>query len=48
LRTSGVRSRLLRDPFAPGKGKVVSVDEIRFTGQVGEFGTEELVARRAK
>ena len=30
------------------KGKIVSADEIRFTRQVGEFATEELVAKRAK
>jgi len=30
------------------KGKVVSADEIKFTRQVGEFATEELVAKRAK
>ena len=30
------------------KGKIVSADEIRFTRQVGDFATEELVAKRAK
>ena len=30
------------------KGKIVSADEIKFTRQVGDFATEELVARRAK
>src|SRR5688500_10167437 len=30
------------------KGKIVSADEIRFTRQVGDVATEELVARRAK
>jgi hypothetical protein len=30
------------------KGKIVSADEIRFTRQVGEIATEELVAKRAK
>ena len=29
-------------------GKIVSGDEIKFTRQVGDFATEELVARRAK
>jgi hypothetical protein len=29
-------------------GQIVSVDEIKFTRQVGEFATEELVAKRAK
>jgi hypothetical protein len=29
-------------------GKVVSGDEIRFTRQVAEFATEEIVAKRAK
>ena len=29
-------------------GKVVSADEIKFTRKVGDFGTEELVAKRAK
>jgi hypothetical protein len=29
-------------------GTIVSPDEIRFTRQVGEFATEELVARRVK
>jgi hypothetical protein len=29
-------------------GKVVSADEIKFTRQVAEFATEELVAKRAK
>lgn len=29
-------------------GKIASADEIRFTRQVGEFATEELVAKRAK
>jgi hypothetical protein len=29
-------------------GKVVSADEIKFTRQVGEFATEELVAKRVK
>jgi hypothetical protein len=29
-------------------GKIVSADEIRFTRQVGDFGTEEFVAKRAK
>jgi hypothetical protein len=29
-------------------GTIVSADEIRFSRQVGEFATEELVARRAK
>jgi hypothetical protein len=30
------------------KGKIVSADEIKFTRQVGDFATEELVAKRAK
>ena len=30
------------------KGQVTSADEIKFTRQVGEFATEELVAKRAK
>ena len=30
------------------KGKIVSADEIRFTRQVGDIATEELVAKRAK
>jgi hypothetical protein len=29
-------------------GKIVSADEIRFTRQVGDFATEELVAKRIK
>jgi len=29
-------------------GKVVSADEIKFTRQVADFATEELVAKRAK
>ncbi len=29
-------------------GQIVSADEIRFTRTVGEFATEELVAKRAK
>ena len=29
-------------------GTIVSVDEIKFTRQVGEFATEELVAKRSK
>ena len=29
-------------------GKIVSADEIRFTRKVGDFATEELVAKRAK
>jgi hypothetical protein len=29
-------------------GTIVSADEIKFTRQVGEFATEELVAKRAK
>jgi hypothetical protein len=29
-------------------GQIVSSDEIKFTRQVGEFATEQLVARRAK
>ena len=29
-------------------GKIVSADEIAFTRQVGDFATEELVARRVK
>ena len=29
-------------------GKIVSADEIDFTRQVGEFGTEDLVAKRVK
>ena len=29
-------------------GKIVSADEIRFTRQVGDIATEELVAKRAK
>ena len=29
-------------------GRIVSADEIKFSRQVGEFATEELVARRAK
>ena len=29
-------------------GKIVSPDEIRFTRQVGDFGTEEFVAKRVK
>lgn len=29
-------------------GKIVSADEIRFTRQVGDFATEELVAKRVK
>jgi hypothetical protein len=30
------------------KGEIVSADEIKFTREVGEFATEELVARRVK
>jgi hypothetical protein len=30
------------------KGKIVSADEIKFTRQVGDIATEELVAKRAK
>lgn len=30
------------------QGEIVSADEIRFTRQVGEFATEELVARRSR
>ena len=29
-------------------GKIASADEIRFTRKVGDFATEELVAKRAK
>ena len=29
-------------------GKIVSADEIKFTRKVGDFGTEELTAKRAK
>jgi hypothetical protein len=29
-------------------GKIVSADEIKFTRQVGDFATEELVAKRVK
>lgn len=29
-------------------GKIVSADEIKFTRKVGDFATEELVAKRAK
>jgi hypothetical protein len=29
-------------------GQIVSADEIRFKREVGEFATEELVAKRAK
>jgi hypothetical protein len=29
-------------------GKIASADEIKFTRQVGEFATEELVAKRSK
>jgi hypothetical protein len=29
-------------------GKIASSDEIRFTRQVGDFATEELVAKRAR
>ena len=29
-------------------GKIASADEIKFTRQVGDFATEELVAKRAK
>jgi len=29
-------------------GKIVSADEIRFTRKVGDFATEELVAKRSK
>ena len=29
-------------------GKIVSADEIRFTRQVGDFATEQLVAKRVK
>jgi hypothetical protein len=29
-------------------GQIVSADEIKFTRNVGEFATEELVAKRAK
>lgn len=29
-------------------GQIVSADEIKFTRTVGEFATEELVARRSK
>ena len=29
-------------------GKITSADEIKFTRQVGEFATEELVAKRVK
>jgi len=29
-------------------GKIASADEIRFTRRVGDFATEELVARRQK
>ena len=28
-------------------GEIVSADEIKFTRQVGEFATEEFVAKRA-
>jgi hypothetical protein len=30
------------------KGKITSADEIKFTRQVGDFATEQLVAKRAK
>jgi len=30
------------------KGKIVSADEIKFTRQVGDFASEDLVAKRAK
>jgi hypothetical protein len=30
------------------KGTIASADEIKFTRQVGEFATEQLVAKRAK
>ena len=30
------------------KGKIVSADEIKFTRQVGDIATEELVAKRVK
>ena len=30
------------------KGKIASADEIKFTRQVGDFATEQLVAKRAK
>lgn len=30
------------------KGKIVSADEIKFTRNVGEFATEEFVAKRVK
>ena len=29
-------------------GQIASADEIKFTRQVGEFATEEFVAKRAK
>jgi len=29
-------------------GQIVSADEIKFTRAVGEFATEELVAKRSK